>query len=212
MATFLKNMSGIYKITNTVNNKIYVGCSSKIKSRINSHVFDLNNNRHSNSFLQRSWNKYGKSVFTFEVLEYCEVKDLFIREHYWAILLNVLDKKIGYNIKPTSILNFTICSEETREKLRTINKGKKPSALCIQKRKETTMSIEQKQMLKEARKKIDYVKVHREKKGRKVINTLTGQTYGSLSEICEILGVTKSTLSRKLSGKRSNKTIYKYIL
>ena len=39
MATSLQSISGIYKITNTVNNKIYIGCASNIRTRINKTTF-----------------------------------------------------------------------------------------------------------------------------------------------------------------------------
>ena len=52
------NICGIYEIRNKVNNKIYIGSSSCIISRWASHRHMLNNNKHSNIHLQRSWNKH----------------------------------------------------------------------------------------------------------------------------------------------------------
>ena len=46
MATYLQGKPGIYKITNTVNNKIYIGCASNIRTRINGHLYDLRKNMH----------------------------------------------------------------------------------------------------------------------------------------------------------------------
>lgn len=64
--------SGIYKITNTVNNKYYIGSSVNIHKRWISHKCDLNKQRHPNKHLQYSFNKHGFDCFKFEVLEYCD--------------------------------------------------------------------------------------------------------------------------------------------
>jgi predicted GIY-YIG superfamily endonuclease len=41
MATYLQSSPGIYKITSTTSGKIYIGCASNIKTRINVHLYDL---------------------------------------------------------------------------------------------------------------------------------------------------------------------------
>jgi group I intron endonuclease len=211
MATYLQGKPGIYKITNTVNNKIYIGCASNIRTRVNGHLYDLRKNIHKNSYLQKSWNKYGESVFIFETHELCNIEDLHMREHFWVTTLDCLNKSIGYNLKPTDPNGCSIHSEETREKLRQANKGKRPSALCIQKLKERTLSPEHKEIMRKSREHIDFKKVHREKRGKKIIDTATGIVYSSLAEVCDLLNITKGSMSRKLLGKRINKTTFKYI-
>ena len=202
---------GIYKITNTLLNKVYVGCASNIRMRWNGHLHDLRQEKHPNSYLQKAWSKYGESNFKFEIIEFCDIVNLHEREHYWVITLDCLDRSKGYNLKPTDPLGHSLHSEETREKLRTANKGKKPSELCIQKLKERTLSKEHKELLIESRKSINFKELHREKRGKKIINTETNMVYGSLAELCEILNITKGSLSRKLLGKRPNNTNFKYI-
>jgi group I intron endonuclease len=211
MATYLQSNPGIYKITNTVSGKIYVGCASNVRTRINGHLYDLRRNIHSNAYLQKSWNKYGEKVFIFETVEECSIDNLHAREHYWVNELKCLDRSVGYNIKPTDPNGCSIQSEETKEKLRQANKGRKPSELCIQKLKERTLSPEHKDLLKRSREVVDFKKVHRLKRGKKIIDESTGIIYSSLAEICELLGVTKGSFSRILLGKRKNKTTFKYI-
>ncbi len=76
--------SGIYRITNTHNDKCYIGSSKNIKFRMyDQHRRELRKNAHKNGHLQGAWNKYGESLFKFEVLEYCEVDSLIKREQYW---------------------------------------------------------------------------------------------------------------------------------
>lgn len=75
-------ISGIYKITNTVNNKVYIGSSSFIQARFRTHKRHLRKNMHENKHLQNSYNKYGENCFSFEIIEKCEVENLIPREQY----------------------------------------------------------------------------------------------------------------------------------
>jgi group I intron endonuclease len=211
MATYLQSIPGIYKIINIVNGKVYVGCASNIRTRVNGHLYNLRRNNHPNNYLQKAWIKYGEESFIFEILDQCSINELHLKEHYWVTKLNCLDRSTGYNLKPTDSNGCSIHSEETKEKLRQANKGKKPSALCIQKLKERTLSPEHKEIMRKSRESIDYTKLHREKRGKKVIDQSTGIIYSSLAEVCELLGITKGSFSRILSGKRKNKTTFKYI-
>lgn len=73
-------MIGIYKITNLVNNKCYIGQSINIHNRWKQHKSALTSNRHHSIKLQNSWNKHGYLNFKFEVIEECEVSKLNDRE------------------------------------------------------------------------------------------------------------------------------------
>jgi len=90
--------SGIYKITNTVNGKIYIGCGANVARRWREHKSDLNLKRHNNCRLQNAWNKYWNVSFKFEVIEYCEKEKLLEREQYWLDITKCYDRNIGYNI------------------------------------------------------------------------------------------------------------------
>ena len=78
--------SGIYKITNKLNGRIYIGSAKRFKERWQSHVYSLRNQKHNNSFLQADFNKCGEEAFVFEVLEVTEGKTkeerLLIEEVY----------------------------------------------------------------------------------------------------------------------------------
>lgn len=87
--------SGIYKITCLKSSKIYVGQAIDIEDRWKTHIQCLNRNKHHNIHLQRAWNKYGKSNFTFEIIEICEQQKLNDREIYWIKELDSF--KNGYN-------------------------------------------------------------------------------------------------------------------
>lgn len=61
---------GVYLITNLENNKIYVGSTiNSFKERWMAHIQKLRSNKHSNQYLQSSFNKYGENKFKFSILE-----------------------------------------------------------------------------------------------------------------------------------------------
>jgi len=121
-------MTGIYKIVNKINGKMYVGSASNFHDRWIKHTNLLNKNKHHSIKLQRAWNKYGFDNFNFEIIEICELfKDILIeREQHYIDLYDSFNN--GYNCLPKagSKIGFKITSE-TKEKLRQINLGKKYS-------------------------------------------------------------------------------------
>lgn len=104
-----KKLSGIYKITNIVNKKFYIGSSIDIIERWRVHRRDLRKGTKNNKKFQRAWNKYKEVNFKFEIIEICEIKDLFKREQYYLDTLlfaqeylnneNRIFLKLGYNIR-----------------------------------------------------------------------------------------------------------------
>lgn len=156
--------SGIYKITNTVNQKIYIGSATKLLSRKSEHFHYLKNNKHHSRKLQNSFNKYGIDNFCFDIIEYIEDKTKLIeREQYYLDLLNpyynickfagstlglkkskesIEKSKIGYLklISEKGAPNKGIPkSEEHKQKIGDIHRGKTVSQESIQKRKDTIL-------------------------------------------------------------------------
>jgi len=84
---------GVYQILNTENNHKYIGSSANIESRIRVHKSKLNRGIHSNGHLQRAWDKYGESNFSFSIIEKCAIAELCSTEQHY---INSL--KPEYNI------------------------------------------------------------------------------------------------------------------
>jgi len=79
----------IYKITNKINGKIYIG-----KDTTNDE-----NYFGSGLLIKRAINKFGLVNFTKEIIDECFNKNqLCEKEKYWIKLYNSTDKSIGYNI------------------------------------------------------------------------------------------------------------------
>lgn len=116
-------LSGVYKIENTLNGKIYVGSAVDFDSRWRQHLYQLGNNKHHSVKLQRAWNKYGGEAFVFLPLEVVEDMDqLLAREQHWLDELKAV--KCGYNI--CSIAGNTLglpMSEENKIKMSKLHKG-----------------------------------------------------------------------------------------
>lgn len=74
-------MIGIYKITNLINNKCYIGQSVDINRRFSNHKsYKLKNSDYP---LYQAFRKYGIENFSFEVIEECSIAALDEREIYW---------------------------------------------------------------------------------------------------------------------------------
>ena len=82
----MKQIPGIYAIVNKTNNRVYIGRSNNVSSRVSNHKHYLRKSEHNCSELQTDWNN-GDEI-TFEVVEYCPSYKIAEREQYWLNKLN----------------------------------------------------------------------------------------------------------------------------
>lgn len=64
--------SGVYKITNVINNRFYIGSSFNIESRWKQHQRCLKAGNHQNGNMQSDFNLYGENAFSYSVVEVTE--------------------------------------------------------------------------------------------------------------------------------------------
>lgn len=89
-------MSYIYKITNDINNKIYIGKTNRtIKERFREHCKASERDRYEKRPLYSAMNKYGIEHFYIEEIEQCDLSLAEEREKYWIEYYNSF--KNGYN-------------------------------------------------------------------------------------------------------------------
>ena len=90
-------MIGIYKITNKVNGKVYIGQSVDIKKRWNRHLHTVNNPNYKgyNYPLYRAMRKYGIENFLFEVIEECGKTELDDKEIFYITQYKAIDHNNG---------------------------------------------------------------------------------------------------------------------
>ena len=65
----------IYKITNLIDGKIYVGSTIDFEIRKKNHWCQLKANEHSSKHFQNAWNLYGEKNFTIEIIEEVPMND-----------------------------------------------------------------------------------------------------------------------------------------
>lgn len=71
-------LKSIYKITNKINNKIYIGQSVHPFERFSQHCYNKQTNT---SLINRAIQKYGKENFNFEIIE-SDIENYNEREKY----------------------------------------------------------------------------------------------------------------------------------
>jgi group I intron endonuclease len=88
---------GIYKITNKINGKYYIGQSNNIENREIKHFKTLRKNIHFNNYLQNEFNLFGEQNFKINVIFLCQLEDLDKCEKIWIKLLDAQNREKGYN-------------------------------------------------------------------------------------------------------------------
>lgn len=87
-----KGQSGIYKIENRYNHKVYIGQAKDIAKRMSQHI---NNHNAKKDSIDEAINQLGTNTFTYEVVLLCEEEQLDYNEAYQIYAYDSKDN--GYN-------------------------------------------------------------------------------------------------------------------
>ena len=128
-------ISGIYKIENKVNGKVYIGKSINIPNRFRAHKWSLrqenNAEGRANKLLFYAVKKYGIDNFTFDIIEQLEITDdpedrdlLSKREIHFIDLYDSCNSEKGYNLQRESPTLYAT-KEEVKLKISQLNKGER---------------------------------------------------------------------------------------
>lgn len=103
MSSSIPRSAGIYCIRCIPTNKVYIGSAHSIADRWSHHRSLLTRGVHTNTYLQRAWNKHGASSFTLTVLELVsDTPRLVEREQYYITFYASTDRKKGFNLRGTA--------------------------------------------------------------------------------------------------------------
>lgn len=91
-------MTGIYKITDKTNGKIYIGQSCNIEKRLQDHKYHATCASTPAHYIDRAIKKRGVDSFDYEVIEECNIEDLNEREIYWIKYFDSSNSEKGYNL------------------------------------------------------------------------------------------------------------------
>jgi group I intron endonuclease len=117
-----KNSSGIYCITNTIDNRIYIGSCKNFKSRIKEHLNCLKRNNHNNIYLQNFVNKYGIESLKFHIIEFSEIINLVNIEQYYLDTLNTKFNICKKAYQPP--VKYSLTEEQIKQIADLYNNGK----------------------------------------------------------------------------------------
>lgn len=106
----MNNNCGVYKWTNKINGKIYVGQSRNLNRRKQKFLnFKVS---YGGIYIDNARNKYNSSIYwDYEVLEHVPFENIDEREKYYIELYKSTDKEIGYNLRSGGNNGFEITDE-----------------------------------------------------------------------------------------------------
>lgn len=210
---------GIYKITNKLNGKMYIGQSVDIEKRWLAHK---RLSKTDDGHLYSAMRNYGLDNFTFSLI--CEVPESALDQYEISYIkyYETTDPEKGYNKKDGGAKGRH--SEESKKKMSESQKGVnhplfgKPRSVetknkMSESHKGKKMSEESKQKMSEAKKNMtdeSKQKMSEAKKGNQYSlkqYLYQGNVYNGLQELADFLGMKYNTLAQKIFRKQINVTI-----
>jgi len=189
-----QKIAGIYCITSIVDKKCYVGYSTNIKKRWETHKTNLKTNRHTNTHLQAAVNLRGLNTFSFSILE--ALPQGMTKQKYesietkWVLHFNSHMSEFGYN----KCLPGNYPLREEGQNLTNLNREHTITHyyMCINtKTKEITEVL-----------------------GREAVNTLTGIAVNKVYDLCAYwnnIGKKKSLHGWRIVRKEEYNPNFDYI-
>lgn len=209
----------IYKLTNTLNNKIYIGLTTEtISERCRKRIAEAKYRDSKNSYILNAIRKHGSEVFKVEQIDTAfSLEELQQKEIFYIQQYNSTNRKIGYNLTKGGEGNLGLkMSDKTKEKIRQKAIGRKASIET-----KIKMSNSKKTNNIDFSKAIENCKLYNLKTSKKVeefdLNNNLIKTYNSISEVSKTLNITKAKIDYYLKRDKNgnyrilNNKIYKFI-
>lgn len=192
--------TGIYKITNKINGKIYIGCSKEIETRWKAHIKGRGDRKH---LIHHAIVKYGVEQFTFEILIQCPNICFDYWEKYYIAKYDCMTPN-GYNLSGGGRYNV-IVSEDTRKAITNALMGHKHSEDTKRKIGENSKKLkhteETKKLIADAltgtKRPNTNVRMEKNPKAKKI--EYNGKMYGCKKELYLELGISKPTFNKRFA-------------
>ena len=192
----------VYKITNKITGKIYIGITNQGSgARYRHHWYESRIGEPSP--IHRSMAKYGEDNFTLEIIDFAETyEELKEKEKFWIKKFNSTDRNIGYNLTEGGDGTFgRTHSEETKEKIRQKALGRKISEETKKKMSEARIgkcSDKQREHLSKLQEQCKQKVYQYSKQGEFIAE------YDSIIEACKALNLNRDTIRRQLKNPPKN--------
>lgn len=218
-----KGMSGIYRLTNLVNKKSYVGSAVDLRARLYVYYSD-SRLKDSNMVIYKAILKYGYSNFSLEIIEYSDPDNLLKREQYYLDklkpiynLLTTAGSSYGYKHTKEALAKMSAgrsrytgykLSPNTRAKIAAAATGRVLSEEAKEKisiaRKGIKLSLETRAKLSAATTAIHGVV------SVEVTNTETGEIkqFSTMTEAGKALGISRTTIKNIIKSGKIFRNIY----
>jgi group I intron endonuclease len=212
----------IYKATNLINGKVYIGQTiNSLNRRISNHYKD---SKKSNYSFMNALRKYKREDWNWDIIDNAyDLDQLNLKEEFWIIFFDSINKNIGYNLKMGGS-NKTF-NEEVKRRISEAHKGKKKSKEHIEsmrkvrigkylwsKEKRKALSKRHKEnkvgvgipKSEEHKKNLSKSKLGSTHKGTEVLDLNTNIIYKKIKEAQDLIGIRRQTIRAHCKNKVKN--------
>ncbi len=205
----------IYKVTNNINGKIYIGQTCRtLYERMGEHV------RRKTTYFDRAFSKQAKDNFTVKVIDSARTQEeLNEKEIFWITFFKCLCPN-GYNMcDGGGVTSGYHHSQESKIKMSTAKKisgsqvGEKNSFYGkTHSDKQKAKWSEERKGSRHTKETIDKLRMSK-KNAKSVINLNTGEKFISIAEAARFYGLKQEHISRVCRGqrKRTGGYVFEYI-
>lgn len=201
----------VYVIQNRINNKIYLGSTFDLSTRINRHLNELKKNIHHSIALQRAYNKYGIDQFDFKIIKFCNKTDCRKIEQFY---LNVLNPEYNTSLSATAPMEGRKHTIATLDKFksRVVLKGtdsphygKKHTLASRKKMSKSRTGLKRtentRKKMSDTAKQINSIGRINRDVVRKKVRSSDGNIFKSLTECAEFYNMSVSSVCDVLKGR-----------